>query len=474
MPHPQQTVKIAIDCETGELLAADALLALSDAEFTALRREAMAARRARSRGDSEAVRFQCAVCKHPVYLSRRVSGLQNRWFVHDGKSTDCPWYEGNHLTPDQIKGLIYRGQQEGLDHRNLKLFLANWLSKTEDVTAVSQEQTTFGAVVKGEWRRPDVKCLYRGQPLVFEIQLSYTFLSEVIARDEFYRREGIFIIWVFARFELNRAAVSDEAFFNHRNLFVLDVDATNQTLNSDALTFNIFHQTPRHRGKHMEDVWTNTLVNLHQVTFPSDTLRPYFFNYEVERQKLEAVFIERQILKQHQDWVTSLNYYINAAIRYCESQYSDELKVELLAEVDQLKDHCYWHDGLEVMCDERFYGCHSVLAVLLSIRQNMPIGYRLNSVFQVIEVGLRSGRRDTGKHAFAILFLWAYKVYKPDVNEKNHLWLTKFAHKIKESLEAGEDTYRRYDGYDQVIGLLFPELKSSLASRFGLPDSVPE
>ena len=55
--------------------------------------------------------------------------------------------------------------------------------------------------------------------LDFEVRLSYTFLSDVIARDDFYKREGIFSIWVFARFDRNRAAVTDEAFFNRRNLF---------------------------------------------------------------------------------------------------------------------------------------------------------------------------------------------------------------------------------------------------------------
>lgn len=46
----QQTVKLAIDCTTGEIVAAEALLALSEIEFTSLRREAMAARLDRRRG----------------------------------------------------------------------------------------------------------------------------------------------------------------------------------------------------------------------------------------------------------------------------------------------------------------------------------------------------------------------------------------------------------------------------------------
>ena len=183
--QPQRSVKLAIDCETGELVPADALLAMPESEFTALRRAAMAARRERRRG-GDAVRYQCALCKHPLFLSRWIEGLQNRWFVHDGKTEHCPSYEGTRLTPDQVKALVYRGQQEGRPHREMKQFIAKWLATDPLVSEVSQEQTTFSEVLKGERRRPDVKCRYRGLPLVFEVQLSYTFLSDVIARDDFY------------------------------------------------------------------------------------------------------------------------------------------------------------------------------------------------------------------------------------------------------------------------------------------------
>ena len=142
----QQTVKLAIDCETGELVAAETLHSMPEADFTAVRRAAMAARVDRRRGGS-AMRFRCALCEHPLYLSRHVDGLQNRWFVHDGKADHCPWYEGNHLAPDQIKALIYRGQQEGRAHRELKEFIANALAKDPQVSNISQEKTTVSQVL---------------------------------------------------------------------------------------------------------------------------------------------------------------------------------------------------------------------------------------------------------------------------------------------------------------------------------------
>ena len=432
----------------------------------------MAARIIRRKGDQCAVRLMCAICKQPLFLSRRVGGAKNRWFIHDGKSEHCPWYEQNRLTPEQTKALIYRGQQEGAEHRRLKMFIAQRLANDPAVSDISQEQTTFSEVVKGEWRRPDVKCLYRGIPLVFEIQLSYTFLSDVIARDDFYRREGVFIIWVFGRFDLNRAAVMDEAFFNRRNLFVLDSVAINQTLESQELTFTGHHQVPQSSGTAVRDVWTSSPITMSDVMFPEDTRRPYFFDYDAERKRMESACIAASQAQQNAAWISGIQAYLAAAVAYYESDYAEELKQPLMMVVDQLYDNHHWHRGFEVLRAPAFFGYHAVLPALLSIRLNQPLGYKVKSVFQVIESGLRNGHPGIGQHAFAILYLWAYKAFRPSVSDKNRRWLKDYAYNVKRSVEATELKYRRHVGFDEAIELLFPELSDDLCSEFGVKQSI--
>lgn len=465
-PHRQQTVKLAIDCATGELLQAETLLSLEESVFTALRRAAMTARVARRRGDSGAKVFQCALCKHPVFLSRHYKAQGNRWFVHDGASEQCPWHEGNRLSPDQTKALIYRGQQEGVHHLEMKRFIAGWLEKDTSVSKVGQEKTTISEVVKGEWRRPDVQCLYQDIPLVLEIQLSYTFLSDVIARDAFYHREGIFIIWIFASFDRNRATVTDEAFFNRRNVFVLDAEAMNQTVERQVLTFNGFRQEPRLVDDKIVNVWSSALIGLRELSFPSDTMRPYFFDYDLARQKVESARMEAWRKQQIRKWNLGIQEYLDSALRFYHSDYASDLKAPVLTAAEFLQDNTHWHRGFEALNSEYLFGWHGVLPVLLSIKLNKPVGYKLQSVYQVIEVGLRSGGRGT-PHAFSILFLWAYKLWKPTVSDKNRKWLKDYAHKVKLSIEAGETTYRRMTAFDEAIGLLFPELDKELATSFG-------
>lgn len=465
--RPQQTVSLAIDCQNGELVPAEALLAMPESDFSKLRREAMEARVDRRQG-GHSVRYQCAICKCPLYLSRRITGVQNRWFVHDGKSLDCPWYEGNRLAPDQIKALVYRGQQEGRCHRELKEYIAYWLSRDPLVSNVNCEQTTFSEVVRGEWRRPDVKCLYGGIKLVFEIQLSYTFLSDVIARDAFYRREKTFVIWVFAKFDPSRAVVTDEAFFNKRNLFVIDAKARQHTSERSALTFCGYHQMPTLDDTlRWRDVWQAIPISMADLKLPIDTWRPYFFDYDDQRKRIEHERIEASRAEKARQWKATIAAYRHAALRYFDSGHGEEQQRALLDVADELKEQAEWHPGIEGLREFRFYGYHGVLSVLLSIQIGRPVSYSSQlSVFQVIEAGLRTASR-VGLHAYAILYLWAYKTYRPAMSVKHQKWLSQYAHKIKDSFINGESIYRRDTSFDKSIGLLFPELDQHLLSQFG-------
>lgn len=304
--------------------------------------------------------------------------------------------------------------------------------------------------------------------MVFEIQLSYTFLSDVIARDGFYRREKTFVIWVFASFDSSRAAVTDEAFFNRRNLFVLDAQARQSTIARSALTFSGFRQVPSLMDSHSwRDAWEAVPVGLHEVRFPTDTYRPYFFDYEARRKEVESARIKMDRAEEDRRWKAGVDAYRIAARRYFASDHGDDERQILLAVVDELEENTAWHRGFEGLRESGFFGYHGVLAVLMSIQAGEPVSYNPKlSVFQIIEAGLRTGSR-VGKHAYAVLHLWAYKTYRPMVSEKHRRWLIDYAREVKRSLESGETVYRRDTSLDEAIGLLFPELEEQLSGPFG-------
>ena len=81
------------------------------------------------------------------------------------------------------------------------------------------------------WRKPDVIAKYNNLNIVFELQLSTTFISVVVQRDIFYRLNDYFIIWVF-NFDDNQKYVDltnlmckDIYYANKRNVFIFDAEA---------------------------------------------------------------------------------------------------------------------------------------------------------------------------------------------------------------------------------------------------------
>lgn len=483
MSH-QQTVELAIDLHADRRIAASDLFSQSEAEFSDIRRAAMANRVQRNRVPDTQARFVCAICRRPLYLSRYNHEDGNRWFAHDGASPDCPWYEGNRLSPEVRRALIYRGQQEGAQHYKLKNLLARWLEREPGVIDVNCEMVTNGQVLKGEWKRPDVQCLWRGKRVVFEIQLSYTFLSEVIKRDNFYREEGIFIVWLFAALDLRRAVVLDEAFFNRRNLFVLDQNAMDESIRAGRLTFNGTFQAPVLVGNSIEDEWQTRFITLDDVQFPMPSYRPYFFDYDTARLTLEEERAEaerrrleegrevsrqaelRRRQKQADEWHARIQHYLTAAIAYCDAKYARGLDQPILAVADDMYESSYWHRGFECLKDDAFYGWHRVLPVLLSIRYNRPVGYhKYHSAYQVLEAGVRQTVRGKNR-GFAVMYLWASYIYRPTMTFKQKQWREDLVEEMKRSIAAGDTTFRRVTYYDEAVGMLFPEMDEKLCTPF--------
>lgn len=313
---------------------------------------------------------------------------------------------------------------------------------------------TFGQVLKGEWKRPDVICEFEGRRVVFEIQLSYTFLSEVIKRDDFYRAEGIYIIWMFRAFALQRAVVTDEAFFNRRNVFVLDDEAMQRTETSGQISFTGFHQRPSLQDGKVIDTWESMPISLREVKFPSNGNRPYFFDYDEHRRRVDA---ELRARVQEGDWRRRREAFINAAVAYHASDGEESARARMDEAIAGLEASTMWHRGFGPIRDHEFLRWHGILSVLLSLRHDRPIGYQVTSTYQVLEAALRQSAAE-GRHPYAVVYLRACKAFKPRMSDKHRRWIRDRSHAIKESIVAGETTYEPTERYDEVIAMLFPEM----------------
>jgi hypothetical protein len=224
---------------------------------------------------------------------RKHGETKNRFFSHRAPADqDCPWLHRARLNRSQQEALHYFRQHESETHRRLKHLIADLL-RDDPLTqsgSVVIDRFLIGKVLRGERKKPDVRAVWKGLPLVFELQLGNTFISEVVRRDYFYAGEGRHLIWVFSSARPDLAAALDELHHNRGNLFVLDAAAQAASLTAGRVMLTCQYLRPRLDEQALEivDEVESCLVTLDELTFPTDDLRPFFIDGDVLREPLEA------------------------------------------------------------------------------------------------------------------------------------------------------------------------------------------
>ncbi len=239
--------------------------------------------------------YQCALCSRPVYLalacSKNREGLHFRHYKEDG---DCPAQTRSGLTREAIEALKYNGLKEGFLHRETKVLLEASLRADPDFSEIHVEKH-FASRDKTAWRQPDVRAMFRGQQVVFEIQLATTFLSVIEPRTRFYRDQGARLVWVFRYFELeNRPAAIDDIFYgNNRNGLLISEKTRDASIKSKKTMFYCHWVKPELRGDEIAEVWNESLVSFADLTNKNG--KEFFYDCDAERDKLKLVLFKQQI-----------------------------------------------------------------------------------------------------------------------------------------------------------------------------------
>lgn len=142
---------------------------------------------------------RCRLCGGGVYIRAQTTRDGNiPLFAHYADAaTDCPWYQGTNLIPDNARAAQYRGHQECALHRWMCDTIASLLAKDSRTTRVTVDRYLKPAI-ENRGRYPDVYAETEGVGrLAFEVQLSKPFAFEIAARHLHYQAEGISLIWVF-------------------------------------------------------------------------------------------------------------------------------------------------------------------------------------------------------------------------------------------------------------------------------------
>lgn len=286
----QRTIAEVVDSQTGERIAADDFFARlndprhSQAWVFAERRQAQEAL-----SDGGETRYRCGLCGQSVRPRGAPGGVVTMHFAHAHGSGDCPWRTDLSYTRDEINAMRYQGQKESDLHYRLKTFLAAALTKQGLVAQV--EPVVKGRGLEKHWRRPDVSTTFKGIDVVFELQVSNTYLDVIVERERFYRRNGTWVIWVFPEFDPGPFTAKDIIYGNNQHAFVLNQRARDASRAQGRLVLEAFYPQGQLSGNAQApdaDRWTSALVSLEDLVFDSEAMLVYYADHARFRARVEA------------------------------------------------------------------------------------------------------------------------------------------------------------------------------------------
>ncbi len=244
-------------------------------------------------------RFLCPFCKQQIKIAgRKFERGHVSFFAHLHDSADCPIKTSVNMSKEEIEARKYGLCQESKRHKELKQRIYDGLngeqSRQQGVDNVQIEKRINANIPYLNWRRPDVCATFKELNVVFELQLSTTFLSTIVDRDIFYGLHHYFIIWVF-NFEenvkyvdLSNLMMKDIYYTNKRNIFVFDREAREESEKRNELVLKCNWLTPENQWKYLVsnngkglDVF-GKLITLSDLTFDETSGKVYYVDAEEE------------------------------------------------------------------------------------------------------------------------------------------------------------------------------------------------
>lgn len=141
-------------------------------------------------------------------------------------------------------------------------------------------------IIRGkEKRKPDVYCNFRGKELVFEIQLSQLSLGYILNRHNFYKKNGMYLIWILDNFDIHDQGTLErdiKYLTKYENFFKLDEE-------SDQFKLSCEYKYPfLTDDNQFLSKWSTKSVTLEQIKFDEDDYQIYFYNFGDNRKIVEA------------------------------------------------------------------------------------------------------------------------------------------------------------------------------------------
>jgi len=235
--------------------------------------------------------YVCAYCNQPLVIRGHPGGTPTMHFKHPVHSGDCPWKTPDRYTPEEMLRMKYNGAKESQLHQHMKSWIAASLQSDPTFSEIYPEKVVKHKGISKEWRKPDIQAQYQQQPVVFEIQLSTTFLSVIVARDLFYKQNQTFILWIFNKFyedfDEQRFTEKDILYANRNNIFVVNETTCERSQQEQNFVLLCYYLEPYLEEAQIHHRWRHKYIRFQELTLDYSNYRTYFYDSHAAYQRYE-------------------------------------------------------------------------------------------------------------------------------------------------------------------------------------------
>jgi len=418
--------------QTGEEISAKKLLTQPEEEIFLLRYSL-----AENKNQNTKL-LVCATCNQPVLIA----GTKDSefFFKHHQDSEDCPIKTNSNLNQKEINRIKYQGAKESKKHKDLKRHIYNFLSKNKDFSEVKEEKVILSTDSNSKtWKKPDVSSKYKNTKVVFEIQLSTTYLNVIVDRELFYKKEKTYIIWFFnlSSFTDYRFTEKDILYSNNNNAFIINNETKRISEKEGVLTFTCHYKSVEIVNNTITSKWKWKLITINDLTFDSTSYKAYYYDYKSEKSKLTKELKFSFIPEFEKYWLG----------RHLE-QY----------EVKETKDQYFIEkfSDIGVIVDD-FTSINGILNALYSLKNNTFVSFKFTNYLALSNYVLESLQEYTR------IYLWGLHAYNH--KESVNLSDTKKGIFSKKVQRYKKMRYKQNTSNQELFYLLFPDIKQAFENN---------
>lgn len=415
--------------------------------------------------------YVCSLCKQHLKISGRKIPTPIYFFKHLKDSEECEIKTNGKLTREEVQRVKYNGAKESDLHYTLKHKIADALKLNQinkgEVVEINIEQVQKDKAVSKKWRKPDVMADFQGNNIALELQLSTTFLSVIVERYTFYRRNQKFILWIFNEFDTRenrrKFTQSDIFYNNNRNGFEFNKKTQKLSLLENDLVLNCHYQKPKIEDNQVVYEWCNKYIKLSDLTFDEKTYKVYYFNAEKIAKELREhlnmirySIILRKI-NQGLDVSELIDYFENNQLSDDERGYIRNLYKKNIEKLEYVvryskEEAVIWAlilDKLKTRKKLEFikeYSLRKAVIAILCLKTKKFIGFSYKRQIQISHNLLDKFPE------YTTYYLRAIKKYRDNLGvDKNNKLRTKINKIISDNkIEQIKD--------DEILNIIFPEL----------------